>query len=67
MLTGQVNGQRNKGIQGITYLMTLSKWMLEQALGEITKRKKVIKDYKGQEDVEGHDRLRFERTRNLRE
>lgn len=41
-LTGQCQGKRVKGKQCITYLVSLSKWMVEQVLGEIMKRQNLI-------------------------
>lgn len=39
----------------ITYLVKLGKWLAEQCLGGITKRKKIIKRYKGEEIMENYD------------
>lgn len=38
ILTGQIEGKKDKGKQSITYLLSLSKLMVDQGLTEITQR-----------------------------
>lgn len=56
ILTGQIDGKKERGKQSLTYLLSLRKWILEYDLGEMRKKRK--KCNKRQKDVDGHDRLR---------
>lgn len=38
-LSGQIDGNRDRAKHRLTYLMTLSKWLMEQRLGETAKYK----------------------------
>lgn len=64
ILTGHIEGKRDRGKQHITYLLNLCKWMAEQVLGEIAKRQ-FIKSYKVQEIVDSYDCLYPEGTWNI--
>lgn len=56
----QIEGQTHKRKQQITYLM-----FGKTAISRDSKKTKRTKRYKRQEVVEGHDRLRPERTRQM--
>lgn len=43
ILTGQTEGQIDSEKQCITYLVSLSKWMAEEILGEITERRDLLR------------------------
>lgn len=43
ILTRQIMGKVDRGKQRETYLMGLSKWMVEQQLEEITKRQNLLR------------------------
>lgn len=38
ILTGQTEGMRNREKQRISYMTSMSKWIADQNLGDITKR-----------------------------
>lgn len=65
ILIAQIECKRDKGRQCITYLMSLSKSMVEQGLGEITNTK-FIKSYDTQEVEESHDPLCPEETQHIK-
>lgn len=35
IITGEIDGKRERGKQHVTYLASVSKWMTEHSLGEI--------------------------------
>lgn len=43
VLTGQFEGKKDRGKQPETYLMRLSKWIVEHSLGEIAKNQNLLR------------------------
>lgn len=60
----EIEGENERGKQRLPYLNILSRWMIEQGLGET--KKNLIKSYKRQEELEGHDRLHPEETGHIK-
>ncbi len=47
ILTGRIEGKRDKGKQRMTYLAGLSKWMTERGLGEVAEERNLLRATRG--------------------
>lgn len=65
ILTGKIEGNRDIGKQGQTYIVTLTKWMPEERLREIAKGQNLLRFIK--DIVDSHDRQSFQGIRKRRQ